>query len=177
MKCFNCGYLLPDDSVFCQYCGKKTEKEIPNRAEEHITKFKENQPNNDDSIDFGLVPGMNIPGTKKSEKTPTEFVLKKVDAKTPKNEKVKHRYCSRCGSKIDNTTKVCIGCGKKYFNALKFMKFSLIAIAILAFVSSIVINVFQYKEINYLKSEIDFLNGRRDYWMDKATGTHIGLSE
>ncbi|HHX37840.1 MAG TPA: zinc ribbon domain-containing protein, partial [Clostridiaceae bacterium] len=24
MKCFSCGYELPDDSEFCQYCGKKT---------------------------------------------------------------------------------------------------------------------------------------------------------
>ena len=28
MKCYNCGLFLPDDSEFCQYCGKKIETEI-----------------------------------------------------------------------------------------------------------------------------------------------------
>ena len=28
MKCYNCGHLLPEDSEFCQYCGKRIENEI-----------------------------------------------------------------------------------------------------------------------------------------------------
>ncbi len=31
MKCYNCGHTLPDDSEFCQYCGKRIETEISNQ--------------------------------------------------------------------------------------------------------------------------------------------------
>ena len=34
------------------------------------------------------------------------------------------KYCSRCGSPIDNETKICTGCGKQYFKGIRFTKHS-----------------------------------------------------
>lgn len=75
MKCYNCEQLLPEDSAFCQYCGKKIERQIPIQeasaskdaldaivkmlAEETVNRLKENmqnQPNNEEDVNFGLVP-------------------------------------------------------------------------------------------------------------------------
>lgn len=80
MICAKCKQELPEDSAFCQYCGAKIEVE-KNERREYITKqgdsekmlqsilkmqaeetakaWKENsknQPNNEDDIDFGVVP-------------------------------------------------------------------------------------------------------------------------
>ena len=43
MKCYNCGHLLPEDSEFCQYCGKKIETEMAiqeNEVEEVVVSDK-----------------------------------------------------------------------------------------------------------------------------------------
>ena len=80
MKCAKCKQVLPDDSVFCQYCGTKIETDKNERnehnmnysdsekilkeifklqAEETAKAWKENsnnQPNNEDDADFGVVP-------------------------------------------------------------------------------------------------------------------------
>ncbi len=273
MKCYNCGHLLPEDSEFCQYCGKKIETEmaiqeneveevvvsdkttetaeidlpdlenatpeealdaiIKIQAEETVKNLKENsknQPNNEEDVDFGLVPekpiytlvlmsvdgereylnqlytengvkikwnrrgstsvngisGMidvydtflpsgepyktiyiNMYGAKKSEKAPVGFTLNNVEAKikkkNPKKEKkIKTKFCSRCGSIVDNETKVCSGCGKKYFKGIKFTKFSITVIILsVVLLTSIIINFAQY-------SEIDYLNGRINYWSNET---------
>ena len=272
MKCYNCGHLLPEDSEFCQYCGKKIENEIsiqentveevvadkttetaevdlPDlenatpeealdaiikmQAEETVKNLKENsknQPNNEEDVDFGLVPEkpiytlalmsvdgereylnqlytengvkikwnrrgstsvngingiidvydtylpsgepyktifINMYGAKKSEKAPVGFTLNNVEAKRkkkkPKKEKkVKTKFCSRCGSIVDNETKVCSGCGKKYFKGIKFTKFSITVIILsIVLLTSVIINFAQY-------SEIDYLNGRVNYWSNQT---------
>ena len=54
-------------------------------------------------------------GAKTSTKAPAGFVLLKVGEKEKraKREKaVRKKYCSCCGSLIDNKTKKCTGCGK-----------------------------------------------------------------
>ena len=38
MKCKNCGLSLPDDSVFCQYCGTNIEKSIPDTVQSEYCK-------------------------------------------------------------------------------------------------------------------------------------------
>ena len=45
--------------------------------------------------------------------------LTKTQTKAKKEKKSKIKYCSQCGSLIDSETKVCSGCGKKYFKGLK----------------------------------------------------------
>lgn len=273
MKCYNCGHLLPEDSEFCQYCGKKIETEIsiqenaveevivadettetagidlPDlenatpeealdaiikiQAEETVKNLKlnsKNQPNNEEDVDFGLVPekpiytlalmsvdgereylnqlytengvkikwnrrgstsvngisGMidvydtflpsgepyktiyiNMYGAKKSEKAPVGFTLNNVEAKRkkkkPKKEKkVKTKFCSRCGSVVDRETKICSGCGKKYFKGIKFTKFSITVIILsVVLLTSVIINFVQY-------TEIDYLNGRVNYWSNQT---------
>lgn len=110
---------------------------------------------------------INMYGAKKSEKAPIGFTLNDVETKRkkkkPKNEKkVKTKFCSRCGSVVDRKTKICSGCGKKYFKGIKFTKFS-ITVIILSIVlfTSIIINFAQY-------SEIDYLNGRVNYWSNET---------
>lgn len=67
------------------------------------------------------------------------------------NKKIKIRYCSRCGSLIDNDSKICTGCKKKYFK-IRLKKTS-IALIILSLVlaASVVIDFLQYYEIKSLK--------------------------
>ncbi len=89
---------------------------------------------------------INMYGAKKSTKAPAGFVLKSptVQVKpTPAQKKekpVKTKYCSRCGSVIDNKTKTCTGCGKQYFRGFKFTKFS-VAVIILVLVIAILSTV------------------------------------
>lgn len=50
-------------------------------------------------------------------------------AHNKRRKAVKVRYCSKCGALINNETKVCSGCGKKYFKGIKFNKFSVLIIS------------------------------------------------
>lgn len=110
---------------------------------------------------------INMYGAKKSEKAPVGFTLNNIEAKRkkkkPKKEKnVKTKFCSRCGSVVDRETKICSGCGKKYFKGLKFTKFSITVIIMSAvLLTSIIINFVQY-------TEIDYLNGRVNYWSNET---------
>lgn len=105
---------------------------------------------------------INMYGAKRSTKAPAGFVLN-TPAIQPrlvqkKEKPVKTKYCSRCGSVVDNKTKVCTGCGKKYFKGLRFTKFS-ITVMVLAFVIATIstLSVFQYMNIRELKDEISNL--------------------
>jgi len=101
---------------------------------------------------------INMYGAKKSETAPIGFVLNNTGnekkKKSKKIKKVKIKYCSHCGSLINNETKQCTGCGKKYFKGIRFNKiffivlsFSLVLLMAIAFI------VYQYNEINELKEE------------------------
>ncbi len=281
MKCYNCGHLLPEDSEFCQYCGKKIETEIsiqenaveevivadettetaeidlPDlenatpeealdaiikiQAEETVKNLKENsknQPNNEEDVDFGLVPekpiytlalmsvdgereylnqlytengvkvkwnrrgstsingisGMidvydtflptgepyktiyiNMYGAKKSEKAPVGFTLNNVEAKRkkkkPKKEKkAKTKYCSRCGSIVDNETKKCNGCGKQYFKGIKFNKFSFtVLILCVIILTSVILNIVQLVKFNEL-------NDDKKYYQEKSSKQQTEIS-
>lgn len=87
---------------------------------------------------------INMYGAKKSTKAPAGFVLNNPIEQvkpTPKKKKpAKTKYCSRCGSVIDNKTKTCTGCSKQYFRGFKFTKFS-VAVIILVLVIAILSTV------------------------------------
>ena len=225
MICNKCNHKLPDDSEFCQYCGRKIENVdvvksdtfdenssglidelsksdiTPDDALSVILKFQakarinameanaDSQPDNEGDDDFGIVPekpiftlalksvdgeeeyldklytesgekikytrrgsisaeginGMidiydtflpsgqlyktiyiNMYGAKASISTPKGFKFAEkivatnsvVENKQAINNK---RYCSRCGSVINDKNKTCTGCGKKYFKGFKHL--------------------------------------------------------
>lgn len=102
---------------------------------------------------------INMYGAKKSEKAPVGFTFNNVEAKRKKKKpkKVKTKFCSCCGSVVDKETKICSGCGKKYFKGLKFTKFSIIVIIMsVILLTSIIINLVQYTEIDYLNSGVEY---------------------
>lgn len=71
-------------------------------------------------------------------------------------KKIKH--CKKCGSIIDNSTKICTGCGKKYYKGFKLNKLSIAIIVLsLLLLTSIIINLVQYNEINNLLIQEDDL--------------------
>lgn len=109
---------------------------------------------------------INMYGAKKSTKAPMGFVLSnivKVDQqKSVKKKKDKVRYCSRCGSLVDNETKVCPGCGKKYFKGLRLNKTSITVVSLAIILGiSLILNVVQLMDRNELDE-------RRWYWMERA---------
>ena len=113
---------------------------------------------------------INMYGAKSSTKAPAGFTIgipiikttptsmsqpeKPVDTPRSQNKKSgKIKYCSKCGSAIDNKTKKCTGCGKQYFRGLRFTKFSG-AVTILVFVIIVLstVCIFQYWNIQELGS-------------------------
>lgn len=74
---------------------------------------------------------INMYGAKKSTRAPRGFVLNNASMQTnsaPQKEgTARTRYCSQCGSAINNKNNVCTGCGKKYSKGANFDKFSIIA--------------------------------------------------
>lgn len=105
---------------------------------------------------------INMYGAKKSTKAPDGFVLNNLVAQVkpvPKKEKpAKTKYCSRCGSVVDNKTKTCTGCGKKYFRGFRFTKFSITVIALALVIATVsTLCVLQYVNTQELKDEISDL--------------------
>ena len=77
----------------------------------------------------------------------------------PKKEiPAKTKYCSRCGSVVDNKTKTCTGCGKQYFRGFRFTKFSITVIALALIIATVsTLCVLQYVNTQELKDEINDL--------------------
>ena len=105
---------------------------------------------------------INMYGAKKSTKAPDGFVIegsvKETAASTKRTPPVKHfhlkaekpvkkKYCSRCGSLVDNTTKQCTGCGKKYFK-LRFKPFLILILAVVL----LVLTFFGYSYFSFINA-------------------------
>ena len=100
----------------------------------------------------------NMYGAKESTKAPDGFVLNhsmtQAKAKPRKEKTIKTKYCSRCGSVIDNKTKTCTGCGKQYFRGFRFNKISVvIIISLFSIVTLSTLCVFQYLNTQTLISD------------------------
>ena len=180
MKCYNCEHLLPDDSEFCQYCGKKIINELPlqdNADEKKIVEpigINENVEVNSTNVKKAAVQV--IPST--IVKNP---LVETVDDSQENNIKKKYRtkFCKLCGGQIDDHTKKCSGCGKQYFKGIKFNKFLMTIIVLSAIILiSAIINIVQFIEIENLtdkvesqistissqKSRIDILDKKSSYY-------------
>ena len=180
MKCYNCGHLLPEDSEFCQYCGKKIINELPlqdNADEKNIV----------ESIGINENVEVNSSNVKKTavQVIPSAIVknplVETVDDSQENNIKKKYRtkFCKLCGGQIDDHTKKCSGCGKQYFKGIKFNKFLMTIIVLSAIILiSVIINIVQCIEIENLtdkvesqistissqKSRIDILDKKSSYY-------------
>lgn len=107
---------------------------------------------------------INMYGAKKSTKAPAGFVINdntviiKNRRKPKKIKTPKTKYCGRCGSIVDNESKVCTGCGKKFFKGIRFNKFSITVIILsLVLATSVIVNICQYSEIDYLSWREEYL--------------------
>ncbi len=105
---------------------------------------------------------INMYGAKKSSKAPAGFVLNNSTAQAKpapqKGKTAKTKYCSRCGSVVDNKTKTCTGCGKQYFRGFRFTKFSITVIALALVIATVsTLCVLQYINTQELKDEISDL--------------------
>lgn len=126
------------------------------------------------SGDFYKTVYINMYGAKKSLSAPVGFVIaenaipkqqnhtalqQQAKAKEKKRENIK--YCSRCGSLIDNKTKQCTGCGKQYFKA-KFKPLYAILIVFLLLCGYIGANYFlavsAMNDENFIESKQYFDN-------------------
>ena len=79
--------------------------------------------------------------------------------------KEKIRFCKYCGSEIDINEKICTGCGKEFFSVKRSILPAFKILLSLAFIISIVINVwllFYYMDTTDLKSELFQLEAERD---------------
>lgn len=124
MKCYNCGHLLPDDSEFCQYCGKRMEQ-----IENVTTKVKPEQ------IDINL----------NDEKDTLSIFENNADNDNVKKSErsTKKVYCRICGGIIDKETKKCSGCGKQYFRGIR-LKTILNSVFGTIILVSLFFNIMQY---------------------------------
>ena len=108
---------------------------------------------------------INMYGAKKSLSAPAGFYMvnkaTSVATKKVTPSKAKAKYCSRCGSLVDNQTKQCTGCGKKYFKGIRFNKVFCIVLAFsLVLIAAIGVIAYQYSEINSLTEKTSSLNSK-----------------
>lgn len=97
---------------------------------------------------------INMYGAKNSICAPSGFYLDNNNSSInyyKSQKESKRMYCSRCGAIIDNRTKQCTGCGKKYFRGFILNKFSITVIVLsVVLVASVIFNIVQHNKIDYL---------------------------
>ena len=140
MKCYNCEHILPDDSEFCQYCGKKIEPKENNSLssseiviEDVLIQETETQEK----------PIIHNPQLQKPEAT--KSIIKK-------SKETKKRFCRKCGHIIDDKSQKCTGCGKQYFRGIR-LKPMLNCIFGVIILVSLFFNIMQYISYTDLESE------------------------
>ncbi len=80
-----------------------------------------------------------------------------------KEKKLKVRFCKFCGGQIDAQTKKCSGCGKQYFKGIKFNKFfTTVLMLSLVIITSIILNIVQFVEMNELNANIEYYKQKTD---------------
>lgn len=125
---------------------------------------------------------INMYGARTSTQAPEGFVLNEAaiqNCPPPKKEKpAKTKYCSRCGTLIDNETKICTGCGKKYFKGLRFNKFSVtVIISSVLIIGLSILNIAQYQNNNQLQQDVKNLKSRLNYKEIEISDLEYEISE
>ncbi len=111
MKCEKCGMKLPNDSEFCQYCGKPIRADDNEAiiAEPKIEQFSiPNEPSKPPEESADIKPASN------EAVAVAEESQKKLRHHKERKEKPK-RYCKRCGGLVERKTKKCTSCGRQPF--------------------------------------------------------------
>lgn len=168
MKCYNCGHLLPEDSDFCQYCGKRIEKQTSikeNVVEEVIVADETNK--------TAELPLHNLENATPEEKLNPGIKIQEEAIGTLKgNKKEKNskiRFCKMCGSQIDAQTKKCSGCGKQYFKGIKFNKFlTTVLILSVVILTSVILNIVQHAKIESLNNKNEYYEKRNLQYQEEV---------
>lgn len=145
MKCKSCGFNLPDDSVFCQYCGQEIIKDSVQKNKEH----------------YAMAAII--------EQTEIENGNQHVNPEDNKPETVggkKITYCKKCGGAVDPNNKKCIKCGKQYFKLSVIIPIGYILTAVLG-IALIVAVIFYNQRINSLETDFDTVCQVRDEYIQK----------
>lgn len=163
MKCPKCGYLLPDDSEFCQYCGEKLsvqaeESDDVGPSDIEVIANIEGQQLDIDSSPIsdkgntissleksGSVTQTAAPMTLQVESTANASDLTQAKSEATVDVR-KKKFCKYCGGPIDLKTKKCTSCGKQFF---RFPKRAVgIALLLIVFVALAGLNIYQYVGYN-----------------------------
>lgn len=153
MKCFKCGYALPDDSEFCQYCGVKleTEPEQSNAAYAVPKLIIEPQPFEPEAPRIGTVKDLPESGKDHADATLSAEGTGNIPQEEAKSGG-KQRYCKFCGGAIHPKTRKCQSCGKQYFRVPKCSGTVLLAVICLVLVG---LNVFQYTRAVLMEEKLE----------------------
>ena len=174
-ECKSCGYQNKDYFDACPKCGKYAKQYVYLNEN---SPADENQPENASSF-----PDLDI--DKMTPQEAAEYLVAEQlgEQYTPqKNTKPvktqKNKFCSQCGSLIDNETKKCTGCGKQYFKGIKFTARSL-AVTLLAIglSLSVILNVVQLANMTDLNNNIEYWKNKADKLEDNVSDLRSDLLE
>ncbi len=131
MICTQCGRSLPDDSLFCQYCGAHFE-------------------------DLAEDANIKIEAESSAEVSEPELVTAAEVKTAPEVKPVavgNVRYCQKCGGIVDPETKKCTKCGKQYFKfPTNMVRKGIVALLFLAMAGGL---VHLYTQNQALAEELD----------------------
>lgn len=164
MNCLKCGYPIPDDSQFCQYCGVKIEYPAADGPSVQAEAEKCTYPPAEEAAGSVSSSAEEAAGsaihTDRGGQGPTALVSSgEVRAAGPypeKKRRSKERFCKLCGGHIDRDTRRCESCGRKYFKFRPRILVSVLAALIIVLLAGL--NVYQYLTIRDNSSEIKQLD-------------------
>ena len=174
-ECKSCGYQNKDYFDACPKCGKYAKQYVYLNEN---SPADENQPENAPSF-----PDLDIDKMTPQEAAEYLFAEQLGEQYTPQKDTKpikaqKNKFCSQCGSLIDNETKKCTGCGKQYFKGIKFTARSL-AVTLLAIglSLSVILNVVQLANMTDLNNNIEYWKNKADKLEDNVSDLRSDLLE
>lgn len=159
MNCPKCGYALPDDSEFCQYCGEKLSVHIEDydavgeptmeltaateaqQSEIECTQASYKESSFPSQEESDTITQVVTSQNHNEEETANVSGQKQTKSEAPIDNR-KKKFCKYCGGLIDFKTKECTSCGKRYFRLSK--NTVAMALLIIVLLSLVGLNAFQY---------------------------------